>query len=129
MKYLGVDYGTKRIGLALSDDSGKLAFPHKIIESSPRAIEEVFGVIENEDVDEVVLGESKDFRGEDNALMKGVTTFKEELEKKGIKVHLEPEFLTSVEARRDAPKGINTDDSAAALILQRYLDKINNKND
>lgn len=123
---MGIDYGTKRIGLALSDDSGVLAFPHKIIESSPGALDEVLNIVKDEKVDRVVIGESKDFKGVDNRVMADVEDFKKGLEENDVEVHLEPEYLTSVESRRDAPKGIKTDDVAAALILQRYLEKLNN---
>ena len=33
MKYLGIDYGTKRIGLALSDEGGRLATPYTVLEN------------------------------------------------------------------------------------------------
>ena len=55
MKILGIDYGTKRTGLALSDETGKVAFPYAVISNS---LDEIIKVIELEGVSEVVIGES-----------------------------------------------------------------------
>ena len=41
MKYLGIDFGSKRIGLAVSDDGGKLAFPHSVVPNGANLLEEI----------------------------------------------------------------------------------------
>ena len=55
--------------------------------------------------------------------MAGSLELKKQLEAKGFIVHLEPEFMTSVQAERLQGKNAKSDSSAAALILQAYLDK------
>ena len=125
MRYLGIDYGSKRIGLAHSDEAGKFAFPHSVLEGDD-PIKKIMLLVSKEKVSEIVLGESKDFKGKDNAIMKKIHEFKVELEKTtNIPVHFEPEFLTSVEAERLQGKHDKLDASAAALILQSFLDRKN----
>ncbi len=125
MKFLGIDYGTKRIGLAVSDENGRLAFPKEVVKNNGELFRKIERIIYTEKVSEVVVGESLDFAGLPNLLMKEIDFFVASLEKKfKIAVHLEKEFLTSVEARRYG-QGDQVDASAAALILQRYLDKKN----
>lgn len=136
MRYLGIDYGTKRIGVALSDESGTLAFAHSVIEPSG-AVSTLLNLIKDERVVAVVLGESLDFKNKPNPLMAKITQFKRELEQAGIDVVYEPEMMTSAQANRSpsgegraiaspsksAGKSANLDSSSAALILQSYLDK------
>lgn len=139
MRYLGIDYGTKRIGVALSDESGTLAFAHSVIESSG-AVSTLLNLIKDERVQVVVLGESLDFKNKPNPLMAKIEQFKRELEQAGIEVVYEPEMMTSAQANRSpsgegrivaspsksAGKSANLDSSAAALILQSFLDKKGN---
>jgi|SRR6185369_4300349 len=146
MRFLGIDYGTKRIGLAVSDDGGTLAFPKEIVLNDARTFERLGEIINKEKIAEIVVGESVDFSGKLNALSARIDVFILELgERFGLPVHKQKEFLTSVEARRskDGKADLNPsqahsklkqvksgriDASAAALILQRYLDKRNHKN-
>ncbi len=142
-RFLGIDYGTKRIGVAISDENGVLAFPKEIILNKIDTFKNLGKIIKEENISEIVIGESVDFSGKLNALSARIEVFILELrEKFNLPVHKQKEFLTSVEAR----KGGNTkkslsqsqvhskvkqiksgriDAGAAALILQRYLDKIN----
>ncbi|HWH07031.1 MAG TPA: Holliday junction resolvase RuvX [Candidatus Paceibacterota bacterium] len=127
MRYLGIDYGTKRVGLALSDEAGVMGFPHAVLPNDARLLEDVAALIERERVAGIVMGESRNFSGEENPVAKEARTFAEALtERTGIAVILEPEMLTTQEARRDF-EGIRThgvvDSSAAALILTSYLSR------
>jgi len=58
MRTLAIDYGSKRIGVALSDEGGTLATPHQVLEiNSPRqAIDEILQLILLEDVERIVVG-------------------------------------------------------------------------
>ncbi len=124
-KFMGIDYGTKRIGVAISDESGTLAFPKEVMKNNGELFRKIADRIKTEGVFEVVVGESLDFACLPNPLMKEIDFFVDKLTKKfGLPVHLEKEFLTSIEARR-YEEGKESDARAAALILQRYLDKIN----
>ncbi|MEI7810036.1 MAG: Holliday junction resolvase RuvX [bacterium] len=147
MRILGVDYGTKRIGLAISDENGRLAFPKQILLNNENTFKVLAEIIKKEKVNEIVIGESVDFSGKLNVLSMRIEVFITEMKEAfNLPVHKQKEFLTSVEARKSKdPKNKMTqaqshsklkqkksghiDSSAAALILQRYLDKINNKND
>ena len=146
MKFLGIDYGTKRIGLAISDENGILAFPKEILTNDTNIFKKLGEIIAEESIEEFVIGESVDFSGKLNVLSARIEIFISELKKKfKLPVHKQKEFLTSVEARRGknrkaqlSPpqahskkkqiKNGRIDASAAALILQRYLDKKNQQN-
>lgn len=128
-KILGIDMGTKRIGLALSNIEGTFAFPLKTLEivqvaKNLPSIANQIGVIAHEnDVEEIVIGESKTFAGQDNPIMEHVHALKPLLEAQSFAVHFIPEFMTSSEATRHQGKNDHIDASAAAIILQTFLDK------
>ena len=127
MKHLGIDYGSKRVGVALSDDAGVMGFPHAILPNDPLLLGSLVALIKNEGVGAVVMGESLNFQGQENPIAKEAREFALTLtEETGITVFYEPEMLTTQEARRDF-EGIrthgNVDSSAAALILTSFLDK------
>lgn len=126
MKYLGIDYGTKKVGIALSDDGGSLAFPHSVIPNDFSFIQKVQGIIESENVEAIVVGHSLAMNGTENPVMEQVHAFKEVWEQAGFTVHLEPEFLTTFQAKRNTDDAM-ADASAAALILQSFLDKKDNQ--
>lgn len=124
MKTLGIDYGTKRVGIALSDDTNTLAFPKAVLKNSHTLMGEVQNTVKNNNVGQIVIGQSLKLSGEENVLMDSIRLFVTSLEKEtGLTVHLEPEFLTSAEARKSGVPQALVDASAAALILQRFLDK------
>ncbi|MDD5721004.1 MAG: Holliday junction resolvase RuvX [Candidatus Pacebacteria bacterium] len=142
-RFLGIDFGTKRIGVAISDENHTLAFPKEIVLNNPNTFKKLGEIIKKEKVAEIVVGESVDFSGKLNALSGRIEVFILELKEHfKLPVHKQKEFLTSVEARRYEDLGGQArksnahsrlkqiksgriDASAAALILQRYLDKIN----
>ncbi len=124
MRYLGIDYGAKRVGVAYSDEAGEFAFALSVLQNDAKLIAELRKVISEKKIGMVVLGESKNFKGEENVIMKAIKEFKIVLQKEtGLPVILEPEFMTSVEAERIQGKTAMHDASAAALILKSYLDK------
>lgn len=124
MKLLGIDYGTKRIGVAISDENATLAFPKMIILNDINALKHLGEILEKENISEIVVGESEDFSGKLNPISEKIEIFISELKDKfKLPIHKQKEFWTSVEARRFQGSGKAVDASAAALILQRYLDK------
>lgn len=133
MRYMGIDWGTKRIGVAVSDEQGTIAFPLTTVPSGAKAATEIAQLVKAHGVESIVLGESKDLSGGQNAIMPKILEFMEALElETGLPVLLEPEFMTSSQAayqfapdgsRKKNPSHANLDASAAALILQSYLDK------
>jgi putative Holliday junction resolvase len=140
MRYLGIDYGEKRVGLSLSDEEGKMAFPYKIIKNDLELVDNIHNICGKEEVSAIVLGESTDLSGKPNKVMGCIEEFKRNLETEmDLPVYFEKEFMTTVEARGRGGKEVNNakkvvrgkqaaaDASAAALILARYLDRKNNK--
>ena len=127
MKYLGIDYGSKRVGLAVSDESGNMSFPLVVINNTEKLINEILDICDQKKVDEIVVGESKDFKMNDNEIMKGIAVLVEDLKKRTDRpIHMHPEFLTSVEAEQIQGKNDMLDASAAAIILKSFLDTKNN---
>lgn len=125
MRVLGIDYGTKKVGLAISDEEGRISFPHAIIPNTSDLAERIAKVCAKENIGAIVIGESRDFDGAPNPVMKKILPFKKKLENKlALPVFLEPEFLTSKQARNIQEGSATTDASAAAIILQSYLDKL-----
>jgi len=123
MRILGIDYGTKRVGVALSDERRKFALPHGVIQNAPELLAEVMKAAKDNKVEEIVMGESRNFNNEPNPVHAESMDFKKKLEAEGFTVHLEPEFMTSVHAERFQGRNEKIDASAAALILQSYLDR------
>lgn len=131
MRYLGIDYGSKKIGLALSDEAGTMGFPHAIVPNTPRLIDELCALIAKENVGAVVIGESRTLKGDENPIAKDARALSGELtERAGVPVFHESEVFTSAEARRAPAKEGKSralkvhpqvDASAAALILTSYL--------
>lgn len=139
MRYLGIDYGSKRVGLSLSDLEGSLAFPYKIIPNDFSLSDTIHNICGEEEVSAIVVGESLDSSCNPNKIMGSIEDLKKTLEiELDMPVYYEKEFMTTIEARGRAGKEINNakkvmkekqvpaDASAAALILQRFLDKKNN---
>ena len=126
-RYLGIDFGSKKTGLALSDEDGKMAFPLYVLETTKNLTQEVSDIIEEKKVSAVVLGDSQDFEGKDNPIMKLVNIFRKNLEKDAkVTVYLEPEVFSTKEAARIQGYTPSLDASAASIILQSFLDKQNN---
>ncbi len=123
MRILGIDYGSKRIGLALSDEGRQFAMPLIVLNSTKNLLDEVLKIAKEKETTEIVMGESKNYKGEANVIMSESLEFKKQLETSGLTVHLEPEFMTSANAERFQGKHDMLDASAAALILQSFLDK------
>ena len=136
MKYLGVDYGTKRIGLAVSDDTGSMAFPLTTIEAGKEALSKVAEEVQKNNIEKIVIGESRNFQNEPNDVMEDIEQFKKDLAGlSGKEVVYEQEFMSSAAAarqyapdgsRKQNPSQAKLDAAAAALILQSYLDRAKN---
>lgn len=145
-KLLGIDLGTKRVGLAYSNVEETFAFPLKVIK-----VQNISALLENlanQIVEEykalsgassvpgapggkkvIVIGESKTFGGVENPIMVHVHKLKAILEAQGYTIVLIPEFMTSAEASRFQGDTDLLDASAATIILQSYLDKKKHEED
>jgi putative Holliday junction resolvase len=132
-RFLGIDYGTKRIGLAISDETASMAFSHGMVSNDATAVDKVVSLIKEKGIVGIVMGESKDFAMADNPVMKHAREFAISLTKAtGVPVEFEHEFLSSHQARTTlhelgvtASRGDGTVDAgAAAIVLQTRLDRM-----
>ena len=139
MRYLGLDLGSRTLGIAISDDQGIIASSLKVIrhdEEYDKLVDEVLLLLKEKNIEGIVLGFPKNMN---NTLgFKGELSlkFKEMLEKKTtIPVFLQDERLSTVSANNvlidggmSRKKRKNVVDSVAAtIILQTFLDKENNR--
>ncbi|RJQ34228.1 Holliday junction resolvase RuvX [Candidatus Parcubacteria bacterium] len=124
MKFLGLDYGAKRVGLALSDDEGKFAFPHIVLQNDRTLLKNIEEIGREKGIEVIVIGDTRALSGEPNPVTKEAQEFSDALASTlSVPVRTVWEAWSSIEASRFAPKGREHDDaSAAAIILQRYLD-------
>lgn len=120
-KYLGVDWGEKRIGLATADEETLLALPLKTVAT----LEELLTVVSDEEIDEIIIGSPKKMSGE-AANNPAWQEFVNRLKAKTVKpINFLDERLSSLAA--DALSGekkdkAERDEIAATIILQDYLD-------
>ncbi|MBI4037300.1 Holliday junction resolvase RuvX [Candidatus Daviesbacteria bacterium] len=123
MKYLGVDWGLKKIGLAYSE--GKLASPLTSVSATTLAsgTKQIQELVKKEKIDLVVMGQPEGKMG------KIVDKVAKTLQKLGLTVVLTDETLSTQEAKQRmiemglGQKARREDNSVAAtIILQRYLD-------
>jgi putative Holliday junction resolvase len=121
MRILGIDYGTKRVGLALTDDKGMMAFPHSVVPNDSKLMTILEGIVEKEKVEKIIIGHSLDREGNPNKVHAADLTLAV-----GLPIELEPEQYSTQEAKRIQGKHDKLDASAATIILNSYLMKTKN---
>ena len=133
MRIMAVDYGHKRFGLAVSDESGTLARPLLVLPHASRVVDaaQVAELAATHDAGQIVVGVSYDEDGQLNTAGHTAARFAEALRQQTARpVLLWDESLTTQDARavrlamgvsRKKRAG-HLDDVAAALLLQNYLD-------
>ena len=126
---MALDFGTKRVGLASTDESGQFALPRETLSNDQDLLEKVLEYKEKEGIEKVIMGESRNLDGTPNAIFSEIEKFKTALEARGVEVVLHPEVFTTMEARQIQGQTELTDASAAALILKNYIDSVYNKSD
>ena len=132
-RYLGIDNGEKRVGLALSDPLKIIATPFRtlLVHNTNQVIWELDKIIDEQDVELIVVGNPLGMKGQQTAQTKRAIEFTDKLRDMKYKVMLEDERLSSVSAKRamieqEIKTGYNKeliDQTAAAIILQQFLDK------
>ncbi len=135
-RLLAIDYGTKRIGLALCDPLMTFAYPYKTILNSNKVWSELLKIIKEQNVSSIILGYPLKEDGEPGAITKDVLNFKKILEEKfKIEVILRDERYTSSVALEQIKESVTKksrrmdkgliDRNAASVILQDYLNENN----
>lgn len=122
MRKMGIDYGHKKVGVALSDDAGLMAFPHDVYPNDAALVGTIEKLIAEKDVGEIVVGLSLGRDGEPNKIHAQVEEFIGDMTlRTPVPIHLEPEQYTTQEAMRFQGRTEKTDASAAAIILNSYI--------
>lgn len=124
IKYLGVDWGEKRIGLALANSENKISTPFKTV-SSPSALLEL---AKKEKINFLVIGNPRKMNGQESDnknFLRFINFIERELTGRDIGIILIDERLSSLQADSIMNKKMNDnrDSLAAMIILQSYLDK------
>jgi putative Holliday junction resolvase len=132
-RLLGIDYGTKRIGVAVSDPLRIIAQSLSVIINSPKVFDEIKKLVTEYDPEKIIVGMPLNLKGEKGVKAEEVEQFIAELERE-IKIEIvrfDERFTSKIaqQTMRDMhmkkkarqTKG-NVDYIAAAIILQGFLD-------
>lgn len=134
MKYLGIDFGERRVGLSIGDSEFRFAFPKETIDQNKVSLWDTLQkIVEFEKVDAFVVGMPYHPSGRDDGKSNEVAVFVEALKQnfKGFPVYIQDESYSSVQAlektshlsrKKKKDKGI-VDRAAASIILQNWLDE------
>ena len=132
-RILGIDHGTVRIGLALSDELGMFANPLKTLDAGPAVEEDIAAIVKQKRVEEVVIGLPLRMDGHRGSATERVEAFADRLRKAlphGVTIAFVDERLTSSAAEQslglaNKQKTLEekklVDQVAAVAILQDYL--------
>jgi putative Holliday junction resolvase len=121
LKTLAIDYGTKRIGLAISDEMGQLARELAIL-SPDEFWEKIPDIVNQESVEKLIVGLPLNMAGIDTDKTAEARLFAEQLEQKlQIPLELVDERLSSTMAEQIAGSSKNIDSLSAQIFLQNYL--------
>ncbi len=122
MKILGVDYGLKWIGIAVSDDDRKMAFPYMTLENNSKIFFSFNEIIKKEDIYKIIIGLPLNKKMKATSQTTEVENWAERLIKEvDLPIDFENEIFTSKIA--DQYEAKNKHSAAAAILLQSYLDR------
>ena len=126
MRWLGVDPGEARVGLAICDPEERLAVPLEVVPASA-AFPAIRSIVKREQVGGIVVGLPLLPSGDEGDAARMARKLGQRLDRQlDVPVVYEDERLTSVEAEAQrraagAPRGVASDDLAAALLLEQFL--------
>src|SRR5574344_2867132 len=132
MKIIGLDVGTKRIGVSRADTTTKIAVPEGFVNVNGQEFTEIIRIVNLYNTNIVVVGLPRNNSGKETKQSEYARNFANELVKQfpNLKVYFEDETLTSVEAearlknrKRKYEKG-DIDAEAATIILQSFLERL-----
>lgn len=124
MRSMGIDYGTKRVGVALTDEAGLMGFPHGVLANDGKLLATLVALIEEKKVGQVVLGHSVGRDGQPNKVQSAIDELITDLTLAvGVPIHLEPEHYSTQAALRLQGRNEATDAAAATLLLNSFLER------
>ena len=140
MRLMAIDYGKKRVGIASTDETGDFALPRAVWPNDETLVEKILKLQVGEQIEKIIIGESRNLDGSPNPIQKDIDNLKNELAKHGVEIVSHPEVFTTLEARRLQPRRLRsgsrlkrresknrmTDASAATLILKSFIDTMYN---
>ncbi len=129
MRYLGIDFGLKKMGLALGDSETKMASPIETVENNEQIFDSLAELVKSEGVEQIVVGVPLAVgKFHDGEQLKVTQVFIQKLRSHvGIEVHEIDESFTTAESQRlQREEGTKApeDSLAAMLILQSFLDAL-----
>lgn len=125
MRYIGIDVGTKRTGISISDETATFAKSLAVVDTQ-EIVDVVLSYAREYNVLHIVIGNGADLSNTPMPrVAKKVNVLAEALKKEEFKVFFQEEAYSSVEAKRIDGEG--GDDKAAAIILQRFLETLRSK--
>jgi len=133
MRALGIDFGLRRVGLAISDPSGILVSPCRTLDRTTRQtfFDDLLEIIHNESVEAIVVGLPLGMDGRDTLTTRQVRNFVQSLTRRtAVPIHLMDERLTSAQAEeelnaaglRGTKRKMALDSQAAVIILRSWLE-------
>ena len=125
MRWLGIDPGGARVGIAACDEEERVAVPLEVVPESA-AFPAIRGIALREEAGGIVVGLALSLDGSEGAQAARARRLGDRLARElGLPVHYEDERLSSAAAERARGRGSRSprDDVAAALILQQFLDR------
>ena len=126
MRYVGIDYGAKRMGMAVGDDEMRIATPRRVVlrENDVQVIGEVVAIIRQEQAEKIIMGLPLAHDGSETDESREVRAFARKLkEKTDMPIEFENEIFTTRMASHGGVKKEDKDAASAAIILQSYLDR------
>jgi len=132
MRYLAIDYGTKRTGLAICDPAETIASPLTVIQGQKELLKKIADVVKAENVEAIVLGLPLNMDDSEGFQTKLVLRFAEQLEQHlNVPIHFQDERLSSFSAEEKLASAEFTrgkrkkriDAIAAAEILEAFLEQ------
>jgi putative Holliday junction resolvase len=135
MKYLGIDFGLKRVGLAVTDPDGRMALPYATLvrEDNASLFSRLADIVATERIQAIVLGLPRGLEGQETIAVRQVRNFAATLQKHiAVPVHLVDESLTTTEAEQrlreagvpPARRKHLVDQQAATIILESFLHRL-----
>jgi putative holliday junction resolvase len=132
-RLLGIDFGSKRIGLALSDPTGTIATGYMTIQNDKSSCDRIAEIVDEKEVITIVIGLPISLKGGESQKTKEVRSFSSKLQQHvTVPVVFQDERFTSREAmatmiamnttQKQRRQKAKIDEIAAAIILQAYLD-------
>jgi len=141
-KYLGIDFGLKRVGLAVSDEGKSISFPRITISNDSNLMKKLLDICREDFISKIIIGMPLKLNSEDTHITKAVKIFGSELKYFLQKENICPEFFfiderytsslaqsyinESVKSKKKRKDKSLTDCISAQIILQDFLDREKN---